>query len=60
MSLIEIKDLRKVYHVGTERIVALNRINLSIDKGEICCIFGTSDLESPLCLILWQDWKNHH
>lgn len=42
MSLIEIKDLRKVYHVGTERIVALNRINLSIDKGEICCIFGTS------------------
>ena len=32
MSLIEVRDLRKVYHVDTERIVALNRINLKIEK----------------------------
>lgn len=42
MALIEVKDIRKVYRVGTERIVALNRINVSIEQGEICCIFGTS------------------
>ena len=37
-----IRDSRKVYHVDTERIVALNRINLKIEKGEICCVLGTS------------------
>lgn len=42
MALIEVKDIRKVYRVDTEKIVALNRINLSIEQGEICCIFGTS------------------
>ena len=39
---IVIKDLRKVYRVGTEKIVALARINLTIGVGEICCILGTS------------------
>ena len=42
MSLIHVKDLRKVYHVDSEKIVALNRINLEIGEGEICCILGTS------------------
>lgn len=42
MAQIEVKDIRKVYRVDTEKIVALNRINLSIEEGEICCIFGTS------------------
>lgn len=42
VSLIEIKDLRKVFEVEDERIVALNRINLKIEEGEICCVLGTS------------------
>ena len=42
MSLITVKDIRKVYRVDKERVVALNRINLEIDAGEICCILGTS------------------
>lgn len=42
MSLICLKDIRKVYSVGKERIVALGRISLNIEKGEICCILGTS------------------
>lgn len=41
-NIIEIKDLRKVYKVGTETVVALNNINISIKKGEICCFLGTS------------------
>ena len=28
--------------MGEERVVALNRVNLDIKQGEICCIFGTS------------------
>lgn len=42
MSLIQVKDIRKVYRVDQERVIALGRINLSIDSGEICCILGTS------------------
>lgn len=40
--LIEIKDLRKVYRVGDQKVVALNRISLDIEQGEICCLLGTS------------------
>lgn len=40
--MIEVKNLRKVYRMGDENIVALKKINLTIQKGEICCIFGTS------------------
>lgn len=40
--VIQVKDLRKVYKIGTEKVVALNHINLTIYKGEICCILGTS------------------
>lgn len=39
---IIIKDLRKVYRVGDEKVVALSKINLEIPKGQICCIYGTS------------------
>ncbi len=42
MNLISVKDIRKVYRVDKERVVALNRINLEIEQGEICCILGTS------------------
>ncbi len=40
--MIHVKDIRKVYQMGDEKVVALNRINLKIYRGEICCIFGTS------------------
>lgn len=42
MNLISATDVRKVYHVDKEKIVALKRINLEIPAGEICCILGTS------------------
>ena len=40
--IIEVKDIRKEYPIGDETVVALKRINLSVHRGEICCIFGTS------------------
>lgn len=42
MNLICVKDIRKIYQVDKEKIVALNRINLNIERGEICCILGSS------------------
>ena len=40
--IIEVKNIRKEYPVGDETVVALKRINLTVMRGEICCIFGTS------------------
>ena len=41
-NIITIKDLKKVYRMGQEKVYALNGIDLEIKKGEICCLFGTS------------------
>lgn len=41
-AMITVEELRKVYRVGTEKVVALNHINLKIAKGEVCCIVGAS------------------
>ena len=40
--IIRVEDIRKVYVLGNEKVVALDRINLEIYRGEILCIFGTS------------------
>ncbi|MDR1260135.1 MAG: ABC transporter ATP-binding protein [Oscillospiraceae bacterium] len=40
--LIEVKGIRKVYKMASEKVIALNKIDLAINKGEICCILGTS------------------
>ncbi|MDQ0195442.1 ABC transporter ATP-binding protein [Paenibacillus wynnii] len=41
-AIIKVDNLRKVYRIGTEKVVALNSIALSIQKGEFCCLLGTS------------------
>lgn len=40
--MIHVRNVQKIYQMGDEKVVALNRINLKIYKGEVCCIFGTS------------------
>jgi putative ABC transport system ATP-binding protein len=39
---VQISNLRKVYRVGDEKVIALDSISLAIKPGEICCILGTS------------------
>lgn len=39
---IEVHNLRRVYRIGKEKVVALDNIDLRIPKGEVCCILGTS------------------
>jgi putative ABC transport system ATP-binding protein len=41
-AVIQVKELRKVYRVGGEQVVALNGIDLSIPAGQVCCVVGTS------------------
>lgn len=36
------KNLRKVYRIGTEKVIALDSVSLSIERGEFCCLLGTS------------------
>lgn len=40
--LIELKNVRKIYRMGEEKVVALDDISLSIYKGEIICLVGAS------------------
>ena len=41
-DLIVLKNLRKIYRMGDEKIVALNNIDLSISRKEFICLLGTS------------------
>ena len=41
-DIIQIKDVRKVYRMGNEKIAAINKISLNIQQGEICCLLGKS------------------
>ena len=39
---IVVKNLHKVYTIGSNKIYALNGVDLTIDKGEFCAVVGTS------------------
>jgi putative ABC transport system ATP-binding protein len=40
--VIQLKDVRKVYRMGSEKITALNGINLEFEAEKIYCLLGTS------------------
>lgn len=42
MTVIELKDVKKVYGKGEAQVVALNDINFQADKGEVVLIMGPS------------------
>ena len=42
LSLIDIKDLHKQYHIGEQRVKALDGIDLRIEQGELLSIIGPS------------------
>ena len=41
-NIIELRNLRKVYRIGDEKVIALDDVSLDIKKGEFCCLLGTS------------------
>lgn len=40
--IIQVRNLRKVYRMGEERVIALDDVSLDIYKGEVVCILGRS------------------
>lgn len=42
MSYIELRDVRKIYHVGEVDIQALDRVSFCVEKGELVIIAGAS------------------
>ena len=41
-TVIQVKDLYKIYMIGTNKVRALNGVDFSVTRGEFCCIVGTS------------------
>jgi len=41
-SIIRIRDVKKIYQMGSEQIHAIDGISMNIYKGEICCLLGKS------------------
>lgn len=39
---IEVKNIRKIYRMGEEKVVALDDVSLNIYRGEIVCFLGAS------------------
>lgn len=42
MEILKCKDVIKVFGSGSQQVIALDRINLSVDKGEFVAIVGAS------------------
>ena len=40
--IIEVKNVTKIYKVGSERITALDNVSFTINKGDFCCLLGSS------------------
>jgi len=40
--LIELRNVKKIYRVGSVAIQALNGVDLTLEKGDICCVVGRS------------------
>lgn len=41
-TVIEVRNVKKVYRMGNERITAVDDVSFEICKGEFCCLLGTS------------------
>jgi putative ABC transport system ATP-binding protein len=41
-KIIELSNVRKIYRMGDEKVVALDNISFEIGKREVCCLLGTS------------------
>lgn len=41
-AFIKVREVRKIYRMGMERVVALDRVSLDIHRGEIVCFLGKS------------------
>lgn len=53
MSILETRNLRKIYGSGDTEVRALDGVNLSVDSGEFVAIVGTSGPGNPPFCTCW-------
>lgn len=41
-NIIEVRNAKKIYRMGKERICAIDDVSFTIRRGEFCCLFGAS------------------
>jgi putative ABC transport system ATP-binding protein len=41
-NVIEVRNAKKIYRMGKERICAVDDVSFAIKKGEFCCLYGAS------------------
>ncbi len=41
-NIIEVKNVKKIYRMGKERISAIDDVSFTIKRGEFCCLYGVS------------------
>lgn len=41
-AVIEVRNVKKIYHMGQEKIRAVDNVSFTVNKGEFCCLLGTS------------------
>jgi putative ABC transport system ATP-binding protein len=41
-NMIEVRNAKKVYRMGRERISAVDDVSFTIKRGEFCCLYGAS------------------
>lgn len=41
-NIIELKNVKKIYRMGKERITAVDDVSFAIKRGEFCCLYGAS------------------
>lgn len=41
-NIIEVKNAKKIYRMGKERIVAVDDVSFTVKRGEFCCLYGAS------------------
>ena len=42
MAFVEFKDVRKIYHMGSVEVRAVDGMDFEIEEGELCVIVGPS------------------
>lgn len=40
--IIEVKNVKKIYRMGKEKICAVDDVSFTIKRGEFCCLYGAS------------------
>lgn len=41
-NIIEVRNVKKIYRMGRERICAVDDVSFTIQRGEFCCLYGVS------------------